>query len=153
MIVKLAESIGRLALAGRDFARLSAYTSRVLELMNSIEKNKDNLFAKSILEKKNKKTNFGRGLVKMCDLIQPVISFEDIPLCTPGGDILVESLTFKINYGENVIITGPNGSGKSSLFRLIGELWPLYAGTLVKPPTDKLFYIPQKPYLVLGTFR
>lgn len=108
MIVKLAESIGRLALAGRDFAKLSAYTQRVLVLMNSIEKNKDNLFAKSIIEKKTKKTNFGRGLIKLCDLFEPIISFQEVPLCTPGGDVLIESLTFKINYGENVIITGKN---------------------------------------------
>ena len=82
MVVKLAESIGRLALAGRDFARLSAYTQRVTELMNSIEKNKDNSFAKSVVEKKTKKApaTFNRGSVKMCDLLQPIISFESVPL-------------------------------------------------------------------------
>ncbi len=37
-MVKLAESIGRLVMAGRDFTRLAAYTTRVTQLMNSIEK-------------------------------------------------------------------------------------------------------------------
>ncbi len=50
-------------------------------------------------------------------------------------------------------MTGPNGAGKSSLFRLIGELWPLHNGRLVKPRKEDILFVPQKPYLVLGTLR
>lgn len=51
------------------------------------------------------------------------------------------------------MVTGPNGAGKSSLFRLIGELWPLKSGVLTKPPKEEILFVPQKPYLVLGTLR
>ena len=71
-----------------------------------------------------------------------LIRFDDVPLVTPNGDVLIESLNIEVPSGTNVLICGPNGCGKSSLFRVLGELWPLWGGQLTKPAKGKLFYVP-----------
>ena len=50
-----------------------------------------------------------------------------------AGGAQVRDLTLRVPCGTNLLVTGPNGSGKSSLFRVLGGLWPLAAGTVRKP--------------------
>jgi len=76
-----------------------------------------------------------------------------VPLVTPNGDVLLKNMSFEVQAGRNVLVCGPNGCGKSSLFRVLGELWPSYGGSVTKPHAGKLFYVPQRPYMTIGTLR
>lgn len=152
MLVKLAEAIGRLVLAGRELTRLAGFTARVTEIKKVLDDLNAGKYERTMIsDYKNNAIGYpGGGKIVPRDNI---IRFEQVPLITPNGDVLIKELSFEVKSGVNVLVCGPNGCGKSSMFRILGELWPVWAGSITKPPRGKLFYIPQRPYMTLGTLR
>lgn len=53
--------------------------------------------------------------------------------------------------GESVLISGPSGSGKSTLFRALAGLWPYGSGRICLPEDARPLFLPQKPYLPIGS--
>ncbi|KAF9951417.1 ATP-binding cassette sub- D member 3 [Mortierella alpina] len=158
-LVNLSQAVGRLILAGRDLTRFAGYTSRVSELFEVLEDIKKGRYERTMVAKNEGPSTPQSQAINTNDLKGKVVTqdgviiFDRVPIVTPNNDVLLKELSFKVTKGTDVIIAGPNGCGKSSLFRILGDLWPLFGGTVTKPHPAKLFYVPQKPYLALGTFR
>ncbi|XP_028425078.1 ATP-binding cassette sub-family D member 3a isoform X3 [Perca flavescens] len=157
MLLRMSQALGRIVLAGREMTRLSGFTSRITELMKVLKELNAGKYERTMVSQEKESDSAeklilvpGSGRVTNRDNI---IKFDHTPLATPNGDILIRDLTFEVRSGTNVLVCGPNGCGKSSLFRVLGELWPLFGGHLTKPERGKLFYVPQRPYMTLGSLR
>jgi putative ATP-binding cassette transporter len=66
---------------------------------------------------------------------------------------LVKDLSIQVPDHTGLLIVGPSGCGKSSLLRAIAGLWQSGSGTIHRPPLDQILFLPQKPYMILGTLR
>uniref|UniRef100_A0A674CQP8 ATP-binding cassette, sub-family D (ALD), member 3b n=1 Tax=Salmo trutta TaxID=8032 RepID=A0A674CQP8_SALTR len=148
MLLSMSQALGRIVLAGREMSRLSGFTARITEIMKVLKELNSGKYERTMVSQQG-----GRG--DRCMFPDNVLRmmFEHTPLATPNGDILIKDLSFEVTSGTNVLVCGPNGCGKSSLFRVLGELWPLFGGRLTKPERGKLFYVPQRPYMTLGSLR
>ena len=82
-----------------------------------------------------------------------VVEADNMQINLPDGKPLLENISFTLQPGHNVLIKGVSGSGKSTLLRAISGIWPFVDGKIFLPERDKLMFIPQKPYLPLGTLR
>jgi vitamin B12/bleomycin/antimicrobial peptide transport system ATP-binding/permease protein len=82
------------------------------------------------------------------------LALENMTLQTPNGQrTLVADLSINLTQGEGLLVRGPSGCGKSSLLRSIVGLWDTGSGTILRPPLNQMLFLPQKPYMVLGTLR
>jgi vitamin B12/bleomycin/antimicrobial peptide transport system ATP-binding/permease protein len=81
------------------------------------------------------------------------LSFENLSIALNDGSIIIEEATAEVRTGERVLIVGASGSGKSTLFRAIAGLWPWGAGVIRTPAASEMMFLPQRPYLPLGSLR
>ncbi|MFL1461273.1 ABC transporter ATP-binding protein/permease [Roseococcus sp. DSY-14] len=78
---------------------------------------------------------------------------ESVTLALPDGRVLLSGADAAIRQGERVLVTGPSGSGKSTLFRAMAGIWPFGEGRVLVPEGARALFLPQRPYLPLGTLR
>ena len=84
-------------------------------------------------------------------------SLESVELHLPQGKLLLAPTSLRLKQGESVLVTGPSGAGKSTLFRVLAGIWPYWTGKIALPKGSnggtKLLFLPQKPYLPIGSLK
>ena len=160
LMLSLADAGGRMMYSIKDLAELAGYTSRIYTLISTLHR----VHASAYLTPRGTSPE----LYSLSDISGTLhrgydgVRFEDVPIVAPAasyslpGDELIPSLSFTITPGQHVLISGPNGTGKSSLARILSSIWPVYRGLVSRPRRaglDGIFFLPQRPYLPVGTLR
>ncbi len=83
----------------------------------------------------------------------PVLRLDDVEVALPNGRILLEQVNLEVRPGDRLMIQGASGSGKTTLFRVLAGLWPYGQGSIQLPKDARILFLPQKPYLPVGTLR
>ena len=82
------------------------------------------------------------------------IILKNVSIKTPGKDnYLINNLNLSLETGQSLLVVGPSGCGKTSLLRAISGLWAIQSGEIETPSNGDLLFIPQKPYMTLGSLR
>jgi vitamin B12/bleomycin/antimicrobial peptide transport system ATP-binding/permease protein len=81
------------------------------------------------------------------------IRADRLELALPDGSVLLPEMDLAIERGDTLLITGPTGAGKSTLFRALAGIWPFGTGSVRVPEGAHLLFLPQRPYLPIGSLR
>lgn len=81
------------------------------------------------------------------------LQLSDVDVALPDGRVLLRGVNLRIDPGESVLVQGPSGSGKTTLFRALAGIWPFGRGQITLPADARVLFLPQRPYLPLGSLR
>jgi putative ATP-binding cassette transporter len=123
------------------FANWSASAQRITSLLISID----------ALERAERRG----GIKRLSDgeSNQPALRLRGLSVKLDDGTGVVHEAEVDIAPGEKVLIVGESGTGKSTLVRAIAGLWPWGEGEVVMQTNSRLFMLPQRAYVPLGTLK
>lgn len=82
------------------------------------------------------------------------LQLDRLTLQTPNYQrVLCRDLSFALQPGQGMLVIGSSGCGKSSLLRAIAGLWNAGSGRIIRPPLEEMLFLPQRPYMIMGTLR
>jgi putative ATP-binding cassette transporter len=93
------------------------------------------------------------GGIQRVDGATAHVTVEGVDLHLPDGQPLIANVNLSLQRGDTVLLGGASGSGKSTLVRAIAGIWPFGDGEIRRSRNARVLFLPQKPYLPIGTLR
>jgi vitamin B12/bleomycin/antimicrobial peptide transport system ATP-binding/permease protein len=148
--------VGRAVQAGGAFAAmLSALTVFVdnFESLSAFAAGIERLHSfKRVLDAENKAPDPKQSWIERKE--NPSLELENVTLQTPNHErTLIKGVSLSVTDGKGLVIVGASGGGKSSLLRAVAGLWRAGSGTIRHPDLDHMLFLPQRPYMILGSLR
>lgn len=81
------------------------------------------------------------------------LKIDGLSVSLPTGRELLNKLSLELQNSKALLVTGASGCGKSTLLRTLAGIWAYASGAIGLPNNSKVMFLPQKPYLPLGTLR
>jgi putative ATP-binding cassette transporter len=148
--------VGRVVQAAGAFAAIFSALTVIVNNFDTLSRfaagiSRLDKFSKS-LDMSAAESSKDRELIKTVEADR--LAIEHLTLQTPDYKrTLVVDLSLEIKSGEGLLIVGASGGGKSSLLRAVAGLWDSGTGNIVRPPLQEMFFLPQRPYMIIGTLR
>ena len=100
----------------------------------------------------NRQNHAGRQIEVIADSTR--VEVNGVTLETPDRSrVLLQQVSFAVAEGDSLLLTGPTGTGKTSLMKAVAGLWSFGSGRILRPSREEIMFMPQKPYLILGSLR
>lgn len=124
-----------------NLANWTASANRVAGLLSSLDR----------LERAERP---GFGHIRHSEMNEEAaLELRGVSVTLDDGTAVVGETQVSINPGERVLVVGESGAGKSTLIRAIAGLWPWGEGEILTRRGSKLFFMPQRPYVPIGTLK
>lgn len=152
-----AMTLGILMQAAQAFQRLTGALSWPIDSLGDIAKcraSADRVLS-LYLDLKRLETSAATPDEHRIDVTQsktPAISIRDLAIASPDGKLLLQHFNAEIHRGERVLITG-DSTLANALFKIFAGLWPWGRGEVALPPTERMEFLSQRPFLPAGTLR
>lgn len=122
----------------KEIAELEAIVRRLVLFMEAMEQ-------LSVVHQKKS--------IQVMAVPDSIFSVEGLNLRLPNGELLVHNFAMKLQAGASLLIIGASGYGKSMLIKAIAGIWPFGEGYIKIPQNQQCLFLPQNPYLPIGTLR
>ena len=95
----------------------------------------------------------GDARIAMRSSADDAIRIDRLAVAHSNGTLVIGESSVIIERGERVLIVGESGTGKSTLIRALAGIWPWGSGSIALPSNRAIAFVPQKPYIPLGSLR